>query len=235
MFSHDLNFSPKVVGKPNWSLSEELKKPHSAQSAATALLQDIRSRHGVAETPITEELVIKTLRSAEKPETIYWLLRSFVESNAQNQLINTDKGRTLYIELDRLEETVSVYIGATDSVVCLGDDERQLYAMDVQERYDYVWYAFLGVALKRKLSAQAIQDLASRDDETTPASAPTLFYTCGNESVCVMRTNWYQCMSKLPLPDLRKTTSYCEYKSARAADEEAGNVLARANARGPKA
>lgn len=145
MFSHDLNFSP--VGKPNWSLSQELKKPQSAQSAATALLNDIRSRHGVSETSITEELVIKTLRSAEKPETIYWLLRSFVESNGQNQLINTDKGKTLYIELDRLEQTVSVYVGATDSVVCLGDDERQLYAMDVQERYDYVWYAFLGVAL----------------------------------------------------------------------------------------
>ncbi len=144
-----------------------------------------------AENSVTEALVVNTLRAGDKPETIYWLLRYYVESNSNGSLINTDRGKSLYIDCDRLENTVSVYVGSTESITCIGDEDGlKIYTMDVQEKYEYTWYAFLGAALKRHYSAEAILDEARRNEMKSEAIVPTLFFTIGNTSSCVLRTDW---------------------------------------------
>ena len=161
-------------------------------------LNDMRFIPGVRKSGspyafITADLVVKMLRSSERPETIYWLLRFFLESNAQNPVLTTDRGKTIYVEFNRAEVRISLYVGCSDSVFCVGrQGGRQIFAMEVQERYDFIWYSALGVALKRQLSAQSIQEQAAREDDTAQVSCPTLFYTTGGESVCVLRTDWYQ-------------------------------------------
>lgn len=146
-----------------------------------------------ADSGVTEALVVSTLRNGEKPETIYWLLRYYAESCSNGALINTDRGKSIYIDFDRLESTVAVYIGSTDSIACIGDENGQkIYTMDVQEKYEYTWYAFLGAALMRRYSADSIIDEARRKDSNAETIMPTLFFTIGNTSTCVLRTDWYQ-------------------------------------------
>lgn len=141
---------------------------------------------------ITEDLVVKTLRSQEMPETIFWLLRTYLESH-NSPTIRTDRGKTIYIDYDRLEETISIYIGDTTTVNLLGQTENsKIYIMDVIERYDFIWYANLKKALKRHLPASAILYFQARNhcSHSRIPQTPTLFFTTGAESVCIMRTNW---------------------------------------------
>ena len=144
--------------------------------------------------PVTEELVIKTLRSEQLPETVYWLLRYYVEANRNRRLINTDKGKSIFIDHNHLDNTITVYVGSTDSVFCIGEEDgRKIYTMDVSEKCEYVWYEFLHAALKRRFSASAIIDQAMRennDDVEFESFTPALIFTTGFFSTCTLRTDW---------------------------------------------
>ena len=150
---------------------------------------------------ITDEIVIDTLRSNATPETIYWLLRYYVEDNGYNMVVRTNRNKTLYIELDRIEDRVTIYVGNTDEVICVSEEKgNKVYAMDIQERYDYIWYKDLGFALKKQVSAEAILEQSPQSELEPFTASPSLFYTIGEESACLLRTSWYQSGEEKALP-----------------------------------
>ncbi len=200
MPSNELNFTPDVVGNwGSWDLSEDWQMlRRKVNEARGQVLENSQEKTAdIASDFITEELVVNTLRSTERPEAIYWLLRYYMESNAKFPFIKTNKGKSIYIEFDHLDEIISLYIGSSEDVVCVGEEDgRKIYAMDVQEKYDFLWYGSLGVVLKRHMSAAFIIEQARSASGMTGPRTPTLFFTTGNEeeeSVCTLRTNnWFE-------------------------------------------
>ncbi len=200
MVTNELNFTPDVFGNwGSWDLSEDWQMLRQKVNDARRISRDEAQEKSaeIASDFITDELVVNTLRSTERPEAIYWLLRYYMESNAKFPLIKTNRGKSIYIEFDRLEEMITLYIGSSDDVVCVGsEDGRKIYAMDVQEKYDFLWYASLGVVLKRHMSAGFIIEQAQSESGTAGPHVPTLFFTTGTDeesSVCALRTNnWFE-------------------------------------------
>jgi hypothetical protein len=138
---------------------------------------------------ITTELLVKTLRSTEAPETVYWMLRYYLESGG-NPIITTDRGKTLFLEQDHIEMTISIYVGDAEDVRCVGQfSNKRIFAMDLIEKYDFVWYEDLGSCQRRRFSAEAIllQKKQERSEDDENYQVPVLFFTVGKETVCVVQ------------------------------------------------
>ncbi|MBX9690586.1 MAG: hypothetical protein K2X27_27975 [Candidatus Obscuribacterales bacterium] len=139
---------------------------------------------------LSTDRVVATLRSAESPENLYVLLAGFVEANVGMPLIQTDRGKTLYFEYDNSASSLSVFIGQTDDLTIVGEHEKtMLFSMKIQEKYEFHWYSRLGFAIKQRFDASAIIDLASKQDDCPCADEPTLFFTAGRTSSCVLLTS----------------------------------------------
>ena len=138
---------------------------------------------------ITTELLVKTLRSNEAPETVYWILRYYLESGG-DPVITTDRGKTLYLDQDAIEKTISIYVGDAEDVCCVGQfSNKRIFAMDLIEKYDFVWYQDLGSCQRRRFSAEAIilQKKQERSEDNENYEVAVLFFTVGKESVCVVQ------------------------------------------------
>lgn len=185
MRSGDLEFTTNMLNKA-WESAGETEAPLSKQ------IRPERSCPDKSYEYVTEELVINTLRSSQSPETIYWLLRYFVETNKAQPVIQTDRGKTVYIDYDRFEESISVYVGDSDEVNCVGEhDGSKIYAMQILEKYDFLWYSTLGVALKRQMHKDALIELATLENPEAEPASLTLFYTTGQAAACVVRSDWH--------------------------------------------
>jgi hypothetical protein len=199
MSSSSINFDPDTFAI-NSRLAEgwhELQLLSEARQQGSA----VRFRVGEPETfsPydfITEEFVINKLSLPERSETIYWLLRCFLETRAGNPVIKTDRGRKIYIELSGAEKTISLYVGVAESVFCVGqEDENTIYSMEVQEKCEFRWCPSSQSALKRKFSARELQELSGRQPAGPENDCPVLFYTIGRQSACLFLSDRHQCMS----------------------------------------
>lgn len=192
MLFQNLENGPDIFGA-SWNIADDWKNLRSRAHSSRRKLQEIRENQKAPEilspfSYLTEELVVNTLRSIELPETVYWTLHYFAESNRQYPVISTDRGKTVYIELDRLDDTITVYIGHTDELHLLSDEQGQkLYALNLIEKYEFVRYPLLGSVLKRRFSTESMQKWhkveTDRDDST-----PFLFFTLTSgkdSSACV--------------------------------------------------
>lgn len=145
---------------------------------------------------VTEELIINTLRSSQRPEVVYCLLRCYAEAHSDAPIIYTDKGKALYIQYDRQDDNLSLYIGESNEIVCVSEQEgHKIFLMDVQEKYDFLLYSSLGVVLKRRFSAAGIIELAKKENENENDLSDhpeilTLVFSTGQESECALRTDW---------------------------------------------
>lgn len=138
---------------------------------------------------ITSDLLIKTLRTGESSETIYWMLRYYLESGG-DPVITTDKAKTLFLDVDHIEKTISVFIGDAEDVCCVGQfGNKKIFAMDLIEKYDFVWYDDMKSCLQKHYSAEAIllEKRRENKDELQSDELPVLFFTVGTDSVAVVQ------------------------------------------------
>lgn len=138
---------------------------------------------------ITTELLIKTLRSSEPPETVYWMLRYYLESGG-DPIITTNRDKTIYLDVDPLEQTISVFIGESEDVCCVGQySNKKIFAMNLTEKYDYVWYDEFGTCLRRHYSAEAmlLEKRREMPEDWDTEQVAMLFFTVGEDSVAVVQ------------------------------------------------
>lgn len=170
----------------SWNIADDWKNLLKRAQKSRLLLQEIRENQKAPEvlspfSYLTEELVVNTLRSSELPETVYWTLHYFAEANRQSPIIRTDRGKTVFIELDHLDDTITVYIGLTDELVCLGEEGgRKLFAMPLLDKYEFVRYPLLGSVLKRRVSNEAMEKWHKVESDADD-STPYFFFTEGVE------------------------------------------------------
>lgn len=201
--AYELDFSPPETAEP----ASEPAEPGSEPAAWLQLFDKVKPvgdqvKTLDAEFPgeqgsfVNKELVTDILRSSQRPELVYWVLRSYAEAWAEDPVIETDRGKTIYIDYDRNEENLSVYIGESSETICVSNnDSKKFFIMDVLERIDFLPYSSLGVVLKRQFSSAAILELDRRQKEKTdedfPQPAfPTLIFTTGQNSGCSLCTDW---------------------------------------------
>lgn len=191
----NIDFRPDVFSS-GWDLSDEWQTLRDRVNKSSSQMIESQQNSPEILSPfsyITEELVINTLRSSELPETVYWTLHYFIEANRNNPTIRTDRGKTVYLELDRLDDTITIYIGNSNEVLNLGQENgSQLFAMKLVEKYEYIQYPLLGSVAKRHYAAEALEKAHKK--ESSPAnSLPVLFFTrsAGTDSnVCVSFVDW---------------------------------------------
>ena len=153
---------------------------------------------------VDEELVINTLRSRATPETVYWLLRQFMETGAESPVIETDRGKTIYIDFDRTKENITLYIGNTDNVLCIEHEkDNEIYALEIQERCEFIWHSTARFAVRRQMSAGAIQDQSRPINYQNQKAVPTLFFTKGKISACIFRTDLCTGETTVAPPEIR--------------------------------
>lgn len=226
MLQPDINCSPTSFNNLEPLQDWESLEKHLPEGRE--YLKGILISEGVSETStpaafINEELVVKLLRSPETPETIYWLLRYYLETGHAT-VLNTDRNQTMYLELDRIEKSIAVYVGATDAIFSINqEDKSRIYVMEIQEKYELLWCAAPGVVLKKRYSAESIQELASIANDREPASRPLLFFTTGERSACAMHTR--TCEKPLKAPKFESTCrtqldTYEEWLASQRANEQ---------------
>jgi hypothetical protein len=189
MYSLNLENNPDVF-RSGWNIADDWKNLLKRAQKSRMLLQEIRENQKAPEvlspfSYLTEELVVNTLRSSELPETVYWTLHYFAEANRQSPIIRTDRGKTVFIELDRLDDTITLYIGHTEELVCLGEEDgRKLFAMPLIDKYEFVRYPLLGSVLKRRSSHEAMEKWHKVESDSDN-STPYLFFTQSEEQESV--------------------------------------------------
>lgn len=185
MKSQNLENGPDLF-RASWNIAEDWKTLLKRVQKSRRLLQEIRENQKAPEvlspfSYLTEELVVNTLRSSELPETVYWTLHYFAEANRQSPIIRTDRGKTVFIELDRLDDTITLYIGHTEELICLGEENGQrLFAMPLLDKYEFVRYPLLGSVLKRRSSNEAMEKWHKVESDADN-SKPYLFFTQSEE------------------------------------------------------
>ncbi len=125
---------------------------------------------------ISKELVINTLRSNSTPDTIYWLLRYYLQAGMHEPLINTDRDKSIYISFDPEKDMISVYIAKTDCVYLIKEESsKRFYSMDSFEKYDFIFYSCINAVVKQHWTWEALKEKAARESEVA-AGIPGLIF-----------------------------------------------------------
>jgi len=141
------------------------------------------------------EDVISTLRAGQPPEATYALLRQFAIMNRNQPIIETEKGNLLYIDFNPCTDKLLLWIGAKDEFVNISEVEgRRLYALVIQERYDFFPYGNGTTICRLKLEREELLDrvaqLSGRPGQFTPCLYFYLYDNPSDLAICSLRTEW---------------------------------------------
>jgi hypothetical protein len=155
-------------------------------------------------SPSADEIV-DSLRRGLRPAVLYALLKQFVVMHRNNPSILTDRGKVLFLDLEHSPERISLYIGPQEECVLLSaDEDRQLFAMVVEERHEFTLnHVNGGVSQTRATNWELLPERA--EGERSGAYVPALyFYTYDSPASvaeCTLRVEWIPAAVAPPPPD----------------------------------
>lgn len=127
---------------------------------------------------IVRDEIVAALRAGEESEIIYWKLRYFAEAYRHSPVIQTDKGKVLYVIFDRQSNTVSLVIGELAEMLTVGKKgNRTHYVMPVTERYDYVPYDLICAVARRHLDCNTLIDELAPEASVRDSKVPVLIFS----------------------------------------------------------
>ncbi len=98
--------------------------------------------HGITAAQLNDpsrQDVVNALRGGLSTELLYELLRQFAVMNRHDPTILTDRDKVLYVEFEQVGKRVTLFIGDLDRRFTVYEDEtKQVFALEVDERYEFV-------------------------------------------------------------------------------------------------
>src|SRR5437868_1548612 len=86
----------------------------------------------------TAEDVVGVLRSGQRPDAIYGLLKQYWSLHRQNPLVVTDRGHVLYIDYNPVNERLTLFVGSEADLCKLYEvDTKQAFVLQITDKYDF--------------------------------------------------------------------------------------------------
>ncbi len=189
----DMSFEKVFPGfdtPAHWTtLRERAARTRQWAEGVASRYDDTISYHSIDQ--IVREEIISALRSGEESELLYWKLRYFADAHRHAPVMQTDKGKVLYVIVDRHSGMVSLVIGDVCEMLTIGrKGNRTHYVLPIAERYDYVPYELIGAVARRHLDCNMLIDELAPEASVRDSKVPVLiFSTCdrgGDESEAIL-------------------------------------------------
>lgn len=161
----------------HWStLRERAARTRKWAEGVSSRYDDTISYHSIDQ--IVRDEIVAALRAGEPPEILYWKLRYFAEAHRYGPVIQTDKGKVLYVMIDRQSGMVSLVIGELAEMLTIGrKGNRTHYVLPATERYDYVPYELIGAVARRHLDCNQLIDELAPEASVRDSKVPVLIFS----------------------------------------------------------
>lgn len=173
---------------------------------------------------LVREEIVAALRAGEESEVLYWKLKYFAETNRHSPVIQTDRGKIVYVMQARTCGTVSLVIGSVAEMITIGRKGNHMhYVLPISDRYDFVPYELIGAVARRHLDLNLLIDELAPDASVRDCKVPVLMFSVC-ERGCEESEATLSCDLTIAEPKRRMTGSVDETISAGSRIDGAENL-----------
>jgi hypothetical protein len=143
----------------------------------------------------TAEDVVGVLRSGQRPDAIYGLLRQYWSLHRGNPLVVTDRGHALYIDYNPVTERLTLYVGAEVDLCKLYEvDTKKAYVLQITDKYDFNPCSATKIILRSHYTGAAISRYLLPSEPRPGMYMPALYIEVSADpqetASCILRNEW---------------------------------------------